>query len=53
MEAVMQLRPRALCRVLFHPDRAFREAMHWYYGIGCKVWFYEIWRFFCEGEKWE
>jgi anaerobic magnesium-protoporphyrin IX monomethyl ester cyclase len=46
IEAVMQLRPRALMRVLTHRDPAFRNAMRWYYRIGRKVWPYEIWNFF-------
>jgi len=46
IEAVMQLRPQALLRVLAHPEPAFREAMRWYYRIGRKVWPYELWNFF-------
>lgn len=42
MEAVIQLRPRSLRRVLAHPDRAIRDAMKWYYRIGRQVWPYEI-----------
>ena len=45
MESAMQLRPRALWRVLTHPEPGFRAAMRWYYGIGRKVWPYEIWNF--------
>jgi anaerobic magnesium-protoporphyrin IX monomethyl ester cyclase len=45
IEAVMQLRPRSLWRLFAHPDRAIRAAMRWYYRIGRKVWFYEIWNF--------
>lgn len=44
-EAIMQLRPRALRRVLAHPDRAIRAAQRWYYRIGRRVWPYEIWNF--------
>ncbi len=43
IEAVCQLRPRSLFRLLAHPDRGFRAAMRWYYRIGRRVWFYEIW----------
>ncbi len=46
IEAVMQLRPRALLRLMLHRDRSIRRAMQWYYRIGRKVWFYEIWNFF-------
>jgi len=42
IEAVMQLRPRALWRVLAHPDRPIRDAMRWYHRIGRRVWPYEI-----------
>lgn len=44
-EVVMQCRPKALYRVLFHPDRGLRWAMRWYTQIGRRVWFHEIWRF--------
>ena len=46
IEAIMQLRPRALWRVLAHPDASFRSGMRWYYLIGRRVWFYEIFHFF-------
>jgi len=42
MEMVMQFRPRALWRVLAHPDLPIRAAMKWYYRIGWRVWPYEI-----------
>ncbi len=45
IEVVMQLRPRSLLRVITHPDPAIRDAMRWYYRIGQRVWFYEIWNF--------
>jgi len=43
IEAVSQLRPKSLFRLLAHPDRGFRSAMRWYYRIGRRVWPYEIW----------
>src|ERR1035437_1882802 len=43
IEAVTQLRPKSLLRVLAHPDRGFRAAMRWYYSIGRHVWPYELW----------
>jgi anaerobic magnesium-protoporphyrin IX monomethyl ester cyclase len=46
IEAVMQLRPRALLRVIAHHDSSFRDAMRWYYRIGRQVWPYELWNFF-------
>ena len=45
MEAVMQLRPRSLWRVLAHHDSSIRDAMRWYYHIGRQVWLFEIWSF--------
>ena len=46
IEAVMQLRPRSLKRLLAHHDLSIRDAIRWYYRIGRKVWPYEIWNFF-------
>lgn len=43
IEAVAQLRPKSLVRLLAHPDPGFRSAMRWYYRIGRQVWPYEIW----------
>jgi anaerobic magnesium-protoporphyrin IX monomethyl ester cyclase len=42
IEAVVQLRPKSLWRLLAHPEPAFRDAMRWYYGIGGQVWPYEL-----------
>jgi anaerobic magnesium-protoporphyrin IX monomethyl ester cyclase len=42
IELVMQARPRALYRVLLHPDRGLRHAMRWYTQMGRRVWPYEI-----------
>src|SRR4029079_14902118 len=41
-EFVLQTRPKALYRVLFHPDPGLRHAMRWYTRIGRRVWPYEI-----------
>lgn len=46
IEAVMQLRPRALRRLYLHHDPEIRYAMRWYSSIGRRVWPYEIWNFF-------
>jgi anaerobic magnesium-protoporphyrin IX monomethyl ester cyclase len=48
IEAVCQLRPRSLLRLLAHPDPLFRAGMRWYSSIGRRVWTYEIiqWLFF-------
>ena len=45
IEAIMQLRPKSLWRVLAHPERDQRAAMRWYYRIGRQVWPYELWHF--------
>lgn len=42
IEAAVQLRPKALWRVLFHPDKKLRHAMRWYTRMGRRVWFHEI-----------
>ena len=41
-EMVVQCRPKALYRVLFHPDRGLRHAMRWYTQMGRRVWPHEI-----------
>jgi len=46
MEAVMQLRPRALKRLVTQPEASLRAAMRWYYRIGRQVWPYEVFGFF-------
>jgi anaerobic magnesium-protoporphyrin IX monomethyl ester cyclase len=43
IEAVSQLRPKSIARLLAHPDHGFRSAMRWYYRIGRQVWPYELW----------
>jgi anaerobic magnesium-protoporphyrin IX monomethyl ester cyclase len=42
IEAVCQLRPRSLWRLLLHPEQRFRAGMRWYSNIGRRVWPYEI-----------
>ena len=41
-EAVLQLRPRALRRVIMHRDRAIRKALRWCYVVGRRAWFFEV-----------
>jgi anaerobic magnesium-protoporphyrin IX monomethyl ester cyclase len=49
IEAICQLRPRALYRLLLHPDPVLRAGMQWYSRIGKRVWVYEIWQWlFCD-----
>ena len=42
IEAIVQLRPKALWRVLAHHDRKIRHAMRWYTRMGRRVWPHEI-----------
>jgi len=42
IELIMQLRPRALARVLFMRDPEIRRAHRWYYRMGRRVWPHEI-----------
>jgi anaerobic magnesium-protoporphyrin IX monomethyl ester cyclase len=44
IEAVCQLRPKALFRLLAHPDKRFRAGMRWYSNIGRRVWVHEVWQ---------
>jgi anaerobic magnesium-protoporphyrin IX monomethyl ester cyclase len=41
-EAVLQLRPRALRRVMAHQDPAIRRALRWCYGVGIRAWLFEV-----------
>lgn len=45
IELIMQARPKAVMRLLFHRDPRLRSAMRWYTNIGRKVWFWEWWQF--------
>ncbi|MCI0462586.1 MAG: magnesium-protoporphyrin IX monomethyl ester anaerobic oxidative cyclase [Gemmataceae bacterium] len=45
-EAILQLRPRALWRVLAHRDRGIRRALRWCYGVGRRAWLFEVRSFF-------
>lgn len=44
IEVAVQARPKALMRVLFHPDRKLRHGMRWYTRMGRRVWFHEVWQ---------
>ena len=46
IEAIMQLRPRALMRLVWNKDPKIRHAIRWYYRMGKRVWFHEIMGFF-------
>jgi anaerobic magnesium-protoporphyrin IX monomethyl ester cyclase len=51
IEAVVQLRPRALWRYAAHRDRKIRHGIRWYYRMGRRVWFHEIWNFVCRDRR--
>lgn len=44
IEAVCQLRPKSLFRLLAHPEKLFRAGMRWYSNIGRRVWIFEVWQ---------
>jgi anaerobic magnesium-protoporphyrin IX monomethyl ester cyclase len=46
IEAVAQLRPKALLRWAWHPDPKIRHAIRWYYRMGRRVWIHELISFF-------
>ena len=45
IEVLIQSRPKALRRVLFHRDKNIRHGMQWYTRMGRRVWLSEIWEF--------
>jgi anaerobic magnesium-protoporphyrin IX monomethyl ester cyclase len=42
IEVIMQMRPKALLRVLLGKDRQIRHGMRWYTRMGKRVWLHEI-----------
>ena len=44
-ELILQLRPKALYRLLIHPDPVFRQSMRWYSEMGRRVWLHEVFEF--------
>jgi len=42
IEVILQLRPRALWRVLTHRDRAIRKSLRWCYNVGRRAWLFEV-----------
>lgn len=45
IEVAIQARPRAIGRLLFHPDPEQRHSMRWYTKMGRRVWLREIFQF--------
>jgi anaerobic magnesium-protoporphyrin IX monomethyl ester cyclase len=46
IEIILQTRPNALKRLLFHKEARLRSAMCWYTNIGRRVWLWELYQFF-------
>jgi anaerobic magnesium-protoporphyrin IX monomethyl ester cyclase len=42
IEILVQARPKALRRALWHPDPTARHGMRWYARMGRRVWLYEV-----------
>lgn len=49
IELILQARPKALRRLLFHPDADFRQSMRWYSKMGRRVWTHEVLEFIFDG----
>lgn len=45
IEVIMQLRPKAIMRIMIAQDAEFRHAMRWYTRIGRRVWLHEVYEF--------
>lgn len=46
VELLVQSRPRAIWRNLFHRDPAYLHGMRWYTRMGRRVWLHEWWNWF-------
>ena len=51
IETICQLRPKAMMRLLTHPDEEFRRGMRWYSHIGKRVWAFEVWQWFLHDRR--
>ncbi|BCM16406.1 magnesium-protoporphyrin IX monomethyl ester anaerobic oxidative cyclase [Mesorhizobium sp. J8] len=51
IEVAVQSRPKALARILFHPDPEQRHSMRWYTKMGRRVWFREVWGFLARDRR--
>ncbi len=51
IEAVMQIRPKALARTYLSKDPDFSHAMRWYTQMGRRVWLYELYCFFFSDKR--
>ena len=51
IEVMVQSRPKALARILLHPDPEQRHSMRWYTKMGRRVWFHEVRDFFVRDRR--
>ncbi len=51
IELCLQVRPKALVRYLYHPDKKIHHAIKWYYKMGRRVWFHEILSFIMRDKR--
>lgn len=51
IEAIVQLRPKAIRRTFFERDPRLRHAMRWYTEMGRRVWFTELKNFFLRDRR--
>ncbi len=51
MEVLLQTRPKALRRMLAHPDPEIRRAQWWYSSVGKRVWVFEIAKYLFEEKR--
>lgn len=51
IEIIMQMRPKALLRLLTLPDAKIRHAQRWYYQMGRRVWFHEVFGFLFKDKR--
>ena len=53
IELIVQMRPKALVRLIFVKDAKIRHAQRWYYQMGKRVWFHEMTGFFFRDTHWK
>ena len=51
IEFIMQARPKALIRLFTLKDPKIRHAHRWYYQMGRRVWFHEVFGFFFRDKR--
>jgi len=53
IEFIVQTRPKALWRLLNLKDPKIRHAQRWYYQMGRRVWFHEVFGFLFRDKRWK